>query len=213
MLNRIKKLLNIKTKEEELSAFDKINNLFDSLNEDTILIQIGSDLAPFGEYICSIIGELREEIKDECGFILPAVRTIDNNYYQENEYTISILGKLTENGFLIPTQKGIKEELYEALKTTIYNNLDSIFTNDIVERYIKSVQCKNNWLVWNISCALSVIELKAIMLGIIKNGKSINNINYIFEQIGEQVLHDGEYKDYLKKYNTQTIASQIAKNL
>ena len=213
MLKRIKNLFHIKQEKEAPSIYEKIDNLYDALNDDTILIQIGSDLVPHGEFICNIISELREEIKDECGFILPPVRILDNSYYQENEYSISILSDVVTNNFLIPTEKGIRDELYEDLKTTVYNNLDKIFTNDIMEKYIETVQRNNSWLIWNISFSLSVIEIKTIMLDIIHRGKSINNINYIFEQIGEYVLTEGKFRDCLVKHNPHNIAHQIAKKL
>ena len=57
-----------------MSAYEKIDNLFDLLSEDIVHLQIGEDLVPFGESIVELISSLREEIKEECGFILPPVR-------------------------------------------------------------------------------------------------------------------------------------------
>ena len=51
------------------------------------------------------------------------------------------------------------------------------------------------------------------MLDIIQKGKSLNNINYIFEQIGEQVLTEGKYRDCSVKHNPHIIAKQIVKQL
>ena len=214
MLRRIKKFLHIKQKEEEqLSVFDKINNLYDSLNEDIILVNIGEDLSPHSEFICGIISELREEIKDECGFILPPVKISECEYYQENEFIIKVRGIQAYDGFLIPNEKGIREELYESLKTVVYDNINDIFTNEITERYINIVQRENSWLVWNLTSLLSVVDIKTILSDIINAGKSINNINYIFEKIGEQVLSDGSYHECGKKYNPHTISEAISKYL
>lgn len=214
MLNRIKKLFHLKKHEEETpSVYERIDNLYDELNDDMILIKIGSDLVEHGKFICEIISELREEIKDECGFIFPPTRVRDYDWLQENEFNISINGKEVESGFLIPNEKGIREELYETLKSVIYGSLETLFTNEVAEKYIDTVQRKNGWLIWNITNTLSVIELKTIMLDIIQKGKSINNINYIFEQIGEQILTDGKYKDCLAKHNPHIIAKQIVKQL
>ena len=213
MFTRIINLFKFKQKEETPSVFERIDNLYDALNDDLILVKIGSDLVPHGEYICSIISDLREEIKDECGFIFPPARVLDFDYLQENEYVIKIKGTEVANGFLIPNQDGIKEEFYDTFKTVIYDSLETLFTNEVAEKYIDTVQRRNGWLIWNLTNSLSTIELKTILLDIIQKGKSINNINFIFEQIGAQVLTDGKYRDCLAKHNPHSIAKQIVKLL
>jgi flagellar biosynthesis component FlhA len=214
MLHRIKNLFHSeKKKEDSLTVYDRINDLFDSLNDDIILVQIGSDLTPFGEFICKVIATLRDEIKCECGFILPPVRIRDNEGYQENEYSIDIRGEHAAGGFLIPNEEGIQAEFYETLKTVIYERIDDIFTNEIAEKYINIVQRDNSWLIWNVTNILSVIDIRTILSDIISAGKSINNINYIFEKIGEQILSSGEYRDCSKKYNPHIISKAISKYL
>ena len=213
MLQKIKKLFHLERQEKSLSVYDKINNLFDSLNDDIILVQIGSDLSPHAEYICELISSLREEIKDECGFILPPVRVLENECYQENEYTIIVRGEYAVDGFLIPNRQGIDEEFYEAMKTVIYKKIDDLFTNELAEKYINTVQRENGLLIWNLTNILSVVDIKTILSDIISAGKSINNINYIFEKIGEQILSDGDYRDFSKKYNPHTISQAISKYL
>ena len=213
MLKRIKNLFNFTHKEEVLSVYEKINNLYDTLNDDIIVIKIGSDLSPYGDYICDITSDLRKEIKDECGFIFPPVRILDSTYLQENEFVVSIHGTKAANGFLIPNEQGITDEFYETFKTVIYDSVDTLFTSEIAEKYIDTVQKKNGWLIWNLTNSLSIIELKTILLDIIQKGKSINNINYIFEQIGELVLTEGRFKDCFVKYNPHAIAKEIVKQL
>ena len=213
MLHRIKQIFHLKNREEAPTVYEKINNLFDSLNEDIILVQIGSDLIPFAEFICNLISSLREEIKDECGFILPPVRILENECYQENEYTIDVRGEQAASGFLIPNEEGIREEFYEALKTVAYARIDDIFTNELAEKYINIVQRENGRLIWDLTNLLSVVDIKVILSDIINMGKSINNINYIFEKIGEQILSDGEYREYGKKYNPHVISKAITKYL
>ena len=213
MLKRIKNLFNFKKQEEMPSVYERIDNLYDELNDDIILVKIGSDLSLHGKFICETISDLREEIKSECGFIFPPTRVIDCEWLQENEFVIFVQGKDVEQGFLIPNEQGIKEEFYETLKTVVYNSIETLFTNEVAEKYIDTVQRKNGWLIWNITNTLSVIDLKTILLDIIQKGKSINNINYIFEQIGELVLSKGQYRDCLIKFNPHSIAKQIVKQL
>ncbi len=213
MLERIKNFLNIKSKNEELSPFERIDNMFDSLNSDIVQIQVGSDIISFEKTLFNVIGEIREEIKSECGFIIPPVKITDNNVLQENEYAIFIRGIKIKNGYLVPRSENIKIEIYEELKSTIYENLDKIFTNEITEKYINSVQKNNSWLIWNVTNILSVIDIKTILTDIINKGQSIHNINYIFEKIGEEILANGEYQNCSKRYNPHAIATRVSKLL
>lgn len=214
MLKRIKNLFKKKTENTELSVSEKIDNMYDKLFQDVILLHIGEDLSVLSKELCSIIQELREEIKDECGFIIPQLHIKDNTSLQENEFKVYIRGELAGNGFLIPNEDGIREELYDTLKTIIYDKINVIFTNDIAERYLDIAQRKNGWLIWNITKALSVPEIKIILTDLINNGKSICDIGYIFEKIGEEILLDGGYQDcFYKKYNPHAIAKEIAKTL
>ena len=214
MLKRIKNLFKKKTENTELSVSEKIDNMYDKLFQDVILLHIGEDLTVLSKELCSIIQELREEIKDECGFIIPQLHIKDNTSLQENEFKVYIRGELAGNGFLIPNEDGIRDELYDTLKTIIYDKINVIFTNDIAERYLDIAQRKNGWLIWNITKALSVPEIKIILTDLINNGKSICDIGYIFEKIGEEILLDGGYQDcFYKKYNPHAIAEEIAKTL
>ena len=214
MLKRIKKLFNLKKENNTLSTDDKIGLLYNELGIDTIQLHVGEDLSVFEEVLCDVIQKLREEIKDECGFIIPNVHIRDNTVLQENEFVIYIRGNFVERGFLIPNEDGIREEFYETLKTTVYGKIKSIFTNEVTERYIDTVQKKNGLLIRNITSILSVPDIKIILSEIIDNGKSINDIGFVFEKIGEEILLNGEYSDILiKKYNPHKIAKEIIKQL
>ena len=213
MINRIKNWLGLNKNRAELSTYEKIDNLFDSLSEDILNLQIGEDLIPFGDNIINLVSSLREEVKEECGFIIPAVRINDSNCIQENEIIIYIREKKVKSIYVVPNENGIKEEVYETLKTIIYEHIDKIFSNEIAEKYINTVQKNNGWLVWNLTNVIPVTDIKTILIDIINKGKSINNIDYIFEQIGKHVLSEGNYRDFLKKQNPHTIAKQIVKIL
>lgn len=217
MLERIKKLLNIKHEDnkgsEEVNVYEKIDNLFDSLSEENIRIQIGEDLIPYRDIVIEVIGTIREEVKDECGFIMQAVNIKNNDVLQENEFVIFVQNECTYRGFVIPTEEGVREEIYDALKDSVYGKMDKIFTYEVTEKYINTVQRNNGWLVWNVTNVLSIAQIKIILSQIIAAGKSISNINYIFEKIGEEVLSDGEYKDFSKHYNPEIIAKNIVREL
>ena len=214
MLKRIKNLFRKKAEENKLSVNEKIDNLFEELCRDTIQIYLGEDLTKLQNAFCETIQKLREEIKNECGFIIPQIHLQDGYLMQENEFEIYVRGNYAGGGFLIPNTEGIKDEFYDKLKTIIYDKIDVIFTNDITEKYLDIAQRKNSLLVWNITKLLSVTEIKIILSDLINNGKSICDIGYIFEKIGEEILLDGGYQDcFYKKYNPHLIAKQIAKTI
>lgn len=213
MLKRIKNFLHIRTQKVEKSVYNKIDDLFESLNEDIVTVYLGADLVKYGELTCTIIGELREEVKDECGFIIPPVRIKENDAIQENQYNVLIRDKKVGQIYVIPTEEGIRSEFYDVMKSIIYEHLDEIFTNEIAEKYINTVQKNNGWLIWNITNVLSIVDIKTILADIISKGKSINNINYIFEKMGEYILSDGICQSAGKKFNPHMISQAISKYL
>ena len=85
-------------------------------------------------------------------------------------------------------------------------NLDLVFTNEITEKYINAVQSRNGWLVWNVSHLIPVTGIKVILVNLLKNGKSINDITYIFEKICEAATKE---KDWCSMRDPYKIAKAI----
>lgn len=213
MLNRIKTLFGKKENTNTISAYENIDTLFDSLNGETVVVEIGEDLIEHEISIRKVIESLREQLKDECGFIMPAVAIKYNYIIQENQFNVYIQEKLVEQRFVVPTADEIAEEAYDALKTVIYDNLDTVFTNEIAEKYVRTVEKNNSLLVWNITGVLSIVDIKKILFDIIMKGKSINNIDYIFEKMGEYILSEGSYPNPEKRYSPHVISEAISKYL
>ena len=209
----IKNLFQTKNNIKKYSTYEKIENLFDSLQKEVITIDLGEDLLQFKDSVIAEIGEIREQIKDECGFIMPPVELRANYAIQENEFNIFIQEKLVESRFAVPTENGLKEEIYEGIKNAIYNNLDIVFTNELTEKYINTVKKNNSILIWNVTNILSVVDIKTILSDIIFKGNSIQNINYIFEKIGEYVLSEGINNNSYKRFNPHAISQAISKYL
>jgi flagellar biosynthesis component FlhA len=167
---------------------NNINNLFESLNSDTIKILVGEDFTPLVNCLIENIGHLREIIKDEYGFIFPAVRILSDFELQENEIQFFINDKFIHKDFIIPTENYIETTFLDTFRNIILDNIDTIFTNNITEKYIDFVQKENSWMIWNLTNSLSIAEIKIILVDLIKNKKSINNINYIFEKICDDIF-------------------------
>lgn len=214
MLERIKNLFRKKQNPVEEPYIEKADDMYDDLKCNILSVKIGDDLTLKQEVIENIFSEIRMEIKNECGFIIPEIQIINDFVLQENQLVFYVRDDEVINEFLIPNEDGIREELYYAAKTAIYNNINKIFTSEIAEKYINTVQMTNSWLVWDLTRYLTVIDLRIIMLDIINNGKSINNIGYVFEKIGEHIFTELNRTDYwYRKYNPHEIAKEVAKLL
>lgn len=200
MLEKIKQILHI-NKPEVISPTiqDQIDGMFNDLTSESLRFYIGSDLIEYCAAINSAIGELREEIKDECGFIFPVVRVTANDELQENECQLLICEKVVATDFVIPKEEEVKLSIGKLLRKGIDSNLSTIFSNEIVEKYIDFVQKNNGWLVWNVTSRLSTVEIKEILMDILESKKSISNISYIFEKIAAELFLDGRYVRDVRK--------------
>ncbi len=222
MLNKLKNLLKIiknfsekkentiyiqsQEQQKSESIFDITSTMYDSLKEDVIRFEIGTDIIEFANEISFVIGLIRETLKRKTGFILPPVHYFDNMRLQENEIKVYLNGNELYSKFLIPVQEEIEKEIEDILYDLFRNHLKEIFTNESVERYIDAVKKYNNKLSADIVYNLSSIEIKYILIELLKNGKSIKNITYVFEMISEQIfMGKPENKNKLIELSEQVI--------
>ena len=193
MLKRIINLLKISKKEMLPTAEKNIDRLFENLDSETIKILIGSDLESFIEEICLNISLFREGIKENCGFIFPAVMVKSGCNLQENELQIFVNDKLVCTEFTVPNKTYFETNFQDMLQKFFETNLEDIFSNSLVEKYVNQVQKNNCWLVWNLTSRISLVEIKAVLIDLIQQRKSINNITYIFEKMCEQLYLEDSY--------------------
>ena len=108
LINKIKNKYKTNNSENEKNQSSDvetiINNMFDSLDSYSLYFRIGSDIEAFSDEICSAIGELREEIKGNTGFIFPAIPFKYDHDIQENEIIISINGTEIIDDFWVPNK-------------------------------------------------------------------------------------------------------------
>lgn len=193
MLEKIKHILKLNRKEQPDSVESQINDLFKSLSVDELRIIVGEDLVKIAPDICERVHELRRKMKDERGFIMPAVRILDDLTLQENEYRIQIKNNTVFSGYTVPKEDYACNEISKNLEESCMQNLELVFTNEITEKYINAVQSRNGWLVWNVSHMVPVTGIKIILVNLLKNGKSINDITYVFEKICEVAAKDRDW--------------------
>ena len=193
MIKRIKTFLKLeKNTVQTIDVFKQINDMYSSLDTEHICIEIGSDIIVFNEVLRNCIDKFRKNIKNKYGFIFPAIRVIDNKSLQENEVKIKLQNKEVIEFFLIPSDEKIINEVKENLDKLFFEHIDEIFTCGIMERYVNLVQKNNSYLIWNLTNTYSIVELKNIFIELLRNKKSIKNVSYIMEQIGEISLAHGQ---------------------
>lgn len=210
MIEKIKQIFKLGKAQNtvpEKTAEEQIDELYDTLisEADIIRIEIGEDFVPFGNDIVKQISEFRENKKDENGFILPAVHVIDNPELQENEFIVKLRGKTCYQEFVIPNRESIIEEIALKLEQCFEEHIEEIFTIEAVEKCINLIAAKNSYLIWNITNVLTVQGIKLILINILKEGKSIKDITYIFEKISEVAIQEGH--NFI--YNPKKIAKEI----
>lgn len=211
MLEKIKKLF--KKETEELSTTNSFeehfDELFNNLGGDVITFEFGNDFIQYKEAILESIEKFREEKKDKTGFIIPAVHVLSNENLQENEIVIKIREKQVLETFIIPTKNHLIKEIEKCLEQICENYIDDIFTCELVEKYIGTAQNKLLGTIWNITALYSTVEIKEVLLELLKNKKSIKNINYVFEKFAEHALSSG----FCEHHSPQRLAQKIGTTL
>lgn len=191
MIKNVLKFLKLSNKEKKNSNTiqeTNVDSLFETIESETLKILIGEDIISLGDCINENIRQLRGLIKEENGFIYPAVRVKSDFALQENEIQFYVNEKLIYTDFAIPKETYIETTFLYLFKNIILDNIDNIFTNSLVEKYVKFAQKDNSLMIWNLSNQLTVSEIKTILINLIKNKKSISNINMIFEKICDDIF-------------------------
>ncbi|MGM9993489.1 MAG: FHIPEP family type III secretion protein [Candidatus Avigastranaerophilus sp.] len=193
----------------EQCVLDQVNSLYNSLNDDIIHISLGDDLIPFIEMIINTTFNARTAIKNQTGFIIPAIKYSSDSTLQENEISVMIRGNIAFNKFVIPNKENIEKEIKDTLDELYLNNLSDIFSNEMAEKYIDAVIVKNRKLVADISYYFSTVEIRYILKELLENGISIYNIDLIFEKISEQIfMHNNS-----RKHDIYSISKKIIKGM
>lgn len=212
MIEKLKQLFNFKKTEEEVkpSVEEKIEEAFNSLGEDVVRVEFGTDVSEYADSILGKIDELRDNIKSETGFIFPPVHVKENSDLQENEVIFYVRAKEVEHEFVIPNEETVEKYIYDTLFDIFETRIDDIFTMEYVEKYITKVQQTNSWLVWSVAQQLKTYEIKTILVNLIKEKKSISDINLIFEKIDECL---SENRDFYHVWKPEIVSKRICKEI
>lgn len=210
MLKKILIFLKInKETQATVNIEERIAELYTSLDSENLEIVLGNDFIEYKDTILDTMINFREDLKDSTGFIFPAIHIKSNNELQENELVFKIQDKIVFHEFVIPTEKEIKKTINNSLNYAYENFLENIFTIDIAEKYINTVQIKQPFAIWNLTCMYSIVEIRNVLMKILENKKSLKNINLVFEKFFQYTLNSGFYVHY----STDKIAKEIIKSI
>lgn len=190
MIKKIIDFLQFKKHEQEKTVQEEIDELFDTLYVDELKISIGEDLIPYSKDLSLKIKDLRKKLKEKTGLIIPAVRILDDSDLQENEYRLFIRQNVVFTGFTVPKEDYAINEITANFEKQCLKNVELVLSNELTEKYMETVQRNNGWLICYLSRLIPTTGIKIILANLIKNGKSIKDINFIFEKICEVATQD-----------------------
>ncbi len=204
----LSKLIGLLNKEEVVKCQESITT---EQKPEEITILLGTDLAEFGYDFVNVLKSLRQEMKDENGFVLPIGKIREEFFLQENEYQIFIRGNLKYNGFAIPNKKYALSEIKNSLYRVCKENLYDIFSTKMTERYINNFLDNENWILKNtILEFFTITSIKKILVYLLENGQSIKDGEFIFEKMCEYASLE---KDRYFFRNPMPIAKNILEDL
>lgn len=210
MLEKIIKLFNFqKNTETNETILNNIDDLFNSMNSDIITIFVGSDFTKLVDTITNTIKTTRMKVKEDTGFIIPEIHILNDDNLQENELNLHIRGKKVLQRFVVPNIKEIEKELQGILNIIYQEHLEEIFSLELVEKYIEFSREKLAWTIWNITNMYSISEIRNILIYILKNQKSIRDINYVFEKFA---ICCSDFNSVYRQ-NPDIIAQRVASEL
>ena len=209
MLEKIKQILHLKKEEPFTNPEDEQRIFYQNLSNDVIRLDIGEDLVKLSDKISDTISELRNHFFDEYGFIFPTIHVTENNCIQENELFCEVRGKEVWHEFTVPNEETVLQDIENLMFYIFDNHLNEIFTYEMMEKYFDYLREKNYGLVYQLTCRLTVMQIRKILINLIQKKKSIKDLAFIFEKIADSVLSDNLYNDV----NINKLSQELVNNL
>lgn len=162
---------------------------------EPILFQAGEAFIPHtmieNEKHFEGIQKVREELAKEYGYLLPFVRMKDNIDLESNQYQICIYDRVVLDNKVECLEEFAFVEVYEVLKRVAIEQYDYIINRQIVKNLIDNIACQYPAVIQNlIPEKVSYAMVQQVLVGIIKQGKSIRNLIKIIELIEEGINAD-----------------------
>jgi len=180
-LNKIdKKLKLLKTPNDIFKTYER-------LGVDVIKLEISqnlvSDIGDIAKPIIAIIRDVRLELTDEYGFVMPSIHILDNTKIKSG---IKFFIRGNEVDFLEIDYENVEfpiEEFRNKLKSIVLNNIDKVFTIQEAAMMLELnvlINGRKNDVLEN---KIDIYDIREIFVKIIQKGGKLTDFLYIYERI------------------------------
>ncbi len=169
------------------------NEMYQRLGVDVLSIRLGSDLIDFADpdaenCLLPMISNLRTELTDTLGYIMPNIRCMDDMSYKPNEFGIYVRGVRRDTFF---AEAGLSNaKIVELIKTHLRRCCIK-YANEIISRtdilkIMTLVESENPTLVNDlIPTMISAVDLRRIFVALVQEEIPIKDVILIFERLCE----------------------------
>ena len=177
--------------EQNSVELNSPNEMYERLGVDILSIRLGTGLlnyaAPeFDNILLPLISEVRKELTDELGYIIPKVRCLDDKDLRPDEFRIYVRGVMRDNFFAGKNTKNdeISTLLRQHLRECCIKNVKDILTRTDVIKLMEIVSSQDPTLVNDlIPSRISAVDLRRILVSLIREEISVKDTILIFERL------------------------------
>ena len=190
-VNNSKKNKLITESDENVDSFkfNCPNLMFERLGVDILSVRMGSALVDYADpelknVLLPLIGNLRKELADELGYIIPKVRCLDDASYKPYEFGIYVRSIRRDTFFVdkFASQEDISKVVLEHMRMCFVKHVNDILTKKDVIKYMELVRSENPTLVNDLVPELiSAVDLRRILVHMVREEIPIKDILFIFE--------------------------------
>ncbi len=195
--------------KEEEKDWCNPNTYYERLGVDILCVHIGQGLLPlflncYENIVVPKIINLRKDLTDEYGYIIPVIRFLDTTTL-DNSYEIYVRGQkvfdnnietnLDESMDDVLKYSHIADTIVQSLKTICLEYVKVIMTKTDTLKLMEIVRSQDPTLVNDlVPVFLSAIDLKNIFAELIKSGISIKDIIRVFELLNDYARETQDIK-------------------
>ena len=167
------------------------NGMYERLGVDILSIRLGTGLLNYVDPECEnimlpLISEIRKELTDELGYIIPKVRCLDDKDLKPDEFRIYVRGVVRDKFFAGKNAKNdeISNLLRRHLRECCIKNVKDILTRTDVIKLMEIVNSEDPTLVNDlIPARISAVDLRRILVSLISEEIPVKDVILIFERL------------------------------
>ena len=189
--NKKNKLITESDENVDSFKFNCPNLMFERLGVDILSVRMGSALVDYADpelknVLLPLIGNLRKELADELGYIIPKVRCLDDASYKPYEFGIYVRSIRRDTFFVdkFASQEDISKVVLEHMRMCFVKHVNDILTKKDVIKYMELVRSENPTLVNDLIPELiSAVDLRRILVWLIREEVPVTDVILIFERL------------------------------